>query len=207
MHPQRQAQLDHQSVSSLRDTDSTSTWLGRIRGGEGSDAGDGNAGGAAGDGNAGGAAGGGAEDGNGGGGAGDPPPQPDPPPSDQNCPDGTRMARRQRRIKELEFAKPIKIKKPQRFEGRLGEDFDTWWILVQLYIQDQPEKFPKDEKTIDWSGLQMDKYAALWHIHRPTVTMMGIHPKSITGYVNALKLRFEDEDATHEAYAEVEKVR
>jgi len=35
----------------------------------------------------------------------------------------------------------------------------------------------------------------------------GKHPKSITGYVQALKLRFEDRDDKDEAYASLEKVR
>jgi len=35
------------------------------------------------------------------------------------------MSRRQRRIKELEFAKPIKIKEPKKLYGKAGEDFDT----------------------------------------------------------------------------------
>lgn len=59
------------------------------------------------------------------------------------------MSRRQRRIKELEFAKPIKIKEPKRFEGKPGDDFDTWWILIQVYIKDQLGKIPEDERTID----------------------------------------------------------
>jgi hypothetical protein len=38
-------------------------------------------------------------------------------------------------------------------------------------------------------------------------TLTGLHPKSMTGYVNALKLRFEDSDATYQAYADLEGVR
>jgi hypothetical protein len=37
--------------------------------------------------------------------------------------------------------------------------------------------------------------------------MTRAHPKSLTGYINALKLRFEDKDANDEAYADLEKVR
>jgi hypothetical protein len=55
------------------------------------------------------------------------------------------MSRRQRRIKELELAKPINIKEPKKFYRNAGEDFDTLWMLVQVYIEDQPEKFPKNE--------------------------------------------------------------
>jgi len=72
---------------------------------------------------------------------------------------------------------------------------------------DQPEKFPKDQRTIDWIGSLMDSYAASWHIKWLKGTLNGNHPKSMTGYVNALKLRFKDKDAKDEAYAELEEVR
>ena len=29
--------------------------------------------------------------------------------------------------------------------------------MVEVFIQDQPEKFPTDEWTIDWIGLLMDR--------------------------------------------------
>jgi hypothetical protein len=35
---------------------------------------------------------------------------------------------------------------------------------MEVYIRDQPEKFPNDERTIDWIGSLMDRYAAAWHI-------------------------------------------
>jgi hypothetical protein len=117
------------------------------------------------------------------------------------------MSRPQRCIRELEFAKPIKIKEPKKFYGNAGEDFDTWWVLVQVYIEDQPEKFPKDERTIDWIGLLMDGYAASWHIQWLKGTLTGMHPKSMTGHVNELKRRFEDKDAKDEADADLEKVQ
>jgi hypothetical protein len=79
--------------------------------------------------------------------------------------------------------------------------------MMEVYIRDQPEKFPNDERTIDWIGSLMDKYAAAWHIQRIRGTLSGKHPKSITGYVQALKLRFEDKDAKDEAYAKLEQVR
>jgi hypothetical protein len=55
------------------------------------------------------------------------------------------MCGQQRRIKEFEFAKPIEIEAPKQFYRNAREDFDTWWILVQVYIEDQPEKFHKDK--------------------------------------------------------------
>ena len=53
----------------------------------------------------------------------------------------------------------------------------------------------------------MDKYAAACHVQWSKGTVSGKHPKSITGYVQALKLRFEDRDDKDEAYASLEKVR
>ena len=88
----------------------------------------------------------------------------------------------------------------------MGEDFDTWWVLVQVYIEDQPEKFPKDERTIDWIGSLMDSYAASWHIQWLRGTLNGTHPKSMTGYVNPLKIRFEDKDAKDGEFTDLEEV-
>jgi len=171
---QRRPYLDRSPTeSSLRDTGSEYSWHAQLRGGAGSNAaendgaaggaGDGAAGGA-GDGAAGGAnagAAGGTGDGAAGGaGGGDPPPPPPDPPSREEGNGGRHPSRRQRRIKELEYAKPIKIKEPKKFFGKPGEDFDTWWVLVQVYIEDQPEKFPKDQRTIDWIRSLMDSYAA-----------------------------------------------
>ena len=218
MHPQRAAAFQSPSVSILRDTASEYSWQGRIRGGAGSATADGApengaAGdgapenGAAGNGAAGGAAAGGNAAEGGAAGGGGPPPPPDPPPSDHGGPSGRRPSRRQRRIKDLENSKPIKIKEPKKFYGKPGEDFDTWWVLVQVYINDLPERFPEDERTIDWIGSLMESYAASWHIQWLKGTLSGLHPKSMTGYVNALKFRFEDRDAKDEAYAELEKVQ
>lgn len=52
----------------------------------------------------------------------------------------------------------------------------------------------------------MDKYAAAWNIQTLKGTLSRVHPKSMTGYVNALKLRCENRDAKDEAYADLEKV-
>jgi len=213
VHPERQRYFGS-DASSLRDTESEVSWLGGLRGGAGSeiagDAGraagsDGGAGGAAGgDGEAGGAAGGAGGAGGASGGAGDPPPPGSGPPSDHNNNNNNnnnRLSRRQRRIQELQYAKPIKIKEPKRFEGKIGDDFEVWWMMMEVYIQNQPEKFPNDKRTIDWIGSLMDKYAAAWHVQWIKGTINGKHPTSITGYVQALKLRFEDRDDKDEAYA------
>jgi len=204
-------------ASSLIDTESEITCSERIRGGAASvvaaggaadevagGAAGGVAGGAAG-GEAGGAAGGAA---GGRGGAGDPPPPGSGPPSDHgNNGNNPRLSKRPRRFRELQYAKLIKIKEPKRFEGNVGDDFNTWWIMQEVYIRDQPEKFPNDERMIDWIGSLMDRYAAAWHIQWLRGTFSGKHPKSITGYIQALKLQFEDMDAKDEAYAAVEKVQ
>jgi len=80
-------------------------------------------------------------------------------------------------------------------------------VLVQVYLENQPEKFPKDERTIVWIGFLIDGYSASRHIQWLQGTLAGTHPKSMTGYGNALKLRFEDKDVIDEAYADLEKVR
>jgi hypothetical protein len=189
-------------MSSLRDTESEYSWNLGLRGGAGSNAG---AAGGADNGAADGADNGAADGADGGAaGGGGPPPPPDPPPSD--CGE-RRMSRRGRRIKELESAKPIKMKEPKIFFGKAGEDFDTWWVLLQVFIKDHPERFPEDERTIDWIGSLMDSYAVSWHIQWLKGMLAGTYPKSMTGYVNALTLRFEDKDARDEAYSELEKVR
>jgi hypothetical protein len=68
------------------------------------------------------------------------------------------------RIQELQFSKRIKIKEPKRFEGRPGEDLDTWWIMVNIFFRDQSKKFQENERTIIWIRSLMDKYATAWHI-------------------------------------------
>ena len=211
VHPERQRYFGS-DASSLRDTESEESWLGRLRGGAGDGAAEGagdEAAEGAGDGAAGGAGNGAA--GGASGGAGDPPPPGSGPPSDHhnnnNNDNDNRLSRRQRRIRDLQYAKPFKIKEPKRFEGKVGDRFEDWWVMMEVYIQDQPEKFPNDKRTIDWIGSLMDKYAAAWHIQWIKGTVSGKHPKSITGYVQALKLRFEDRDDKDKAYASLEKVR
>ena len=137
VHPQTQPAFDRSPTeSSLRDTGSKYSWHAQLRGGAGSNAGadDGAAGGADG-GAAGGAegiaAGGAGEGAAGGAGSGVPPPPRDPPSGEEGN-RGRRPSRRQRRMKELEFAKPIKLKEPKKFFGKPGEDFDTWWVLVEV---------------------------------------------------------------------------
>jgi len=176
----------------------------RIRGAAGGHAGgshDGAAGGAAG------GADGGVTVGAGDRAAGNPPPPSDPPPLDHRNTGAVHLSRQQRRIKELEFAQPIKIMESKKFYRNAGKDFDTWWVLVQVYIEDQPDNFPKDNRAIDWIGSLMDSYAAFWHIQWIEGTLTGLHLKSVMGYSNAHKLRFEENDAKDEASADVDNVR
>jgi hypothetical protein len=79
--------------------------------------------------------------------------------------------------------------------------------MMTVFIKDQPEKFPDDERTIDWIGSMMQDYAAAWHIQWIKGTMVGTYPKSMTGYIAALELRFNDAEAEDEAYADLERVR
>jgi hypothetical protein len=79
--------------------------------------------------------------------------------------------------------------------------------MMTVFIKDQPEKFPDDERTIDWIGSMMEDYAAAWHIQWIRGTMVGTYPKSMTGNIAALKLRFDDAEAEDEAYADLERVR
>jgi len=121
------------------------------------------------------------------------PPGPFPPPS----------GRRRRKAK----VKPIKLKDPVPFEGKPGDDFDAWWITVQTFIQDQPEKFDDSGRTINWIGGLMRKYAAAWHVQWERQALRGVFPRSWTTYQNDLVLRFEDREARDEAYADLKKVR
>jgi hypothetical protein len=81
---------------------------------------------------------------------GPPPPGPPgpPPPAPPGPPPPGLSGRRRRRAK----VKPIKLKDPYTFEGRPGEDFGAWWIIVQTFIQDQPEKFDNSGRTRNWLG-------------------------------------------------------
>jgi hypothetical protein len=79
--------------------------------------------------------------------------------------------------------------------------------MMTVFIKVQPEKFPDDERTINWIGSRMDEYAAAWQIQWIRGTMTGADPRSITGYVAALKLRFDDQEAEDKGYASLEKDR
>lgn len=78
---------------------------------------------------------------------------------------------------------------------------------MEVDIHDQPEKLPNDERTIDWTGSPIDKYATARHVQWVEETHNETHLKSMTGYIKALWYQFGDMEARDEAYASVEKVR
>jgi len=137
---------------------------------------------------------------------GPPPPGPPgpPPPGPPGPPPLFPPPERQRRKAKV---KPIKLKDAFPFEGKPGDDFDPWWITVQTFIQDQPEKFDNTGRTINLIGGLMRKYAAAWHVQWERQALKGVFPRSWTTYQNDLVLRFEDREARDEAYADLEKVR
>jgi hypothetical protein len=65
-----------------------------------------------------------------------------------------------KRMKAVELAKTKNIREHKRFERKPGDDFDTWWVLVQVIMEDQPEEFPHHERTIDWIEFSIDWYDA-----------------------------------------------
>jgi len=109
-------------------------------------------------------------------------------------------------IRDLQYVKPITIKEPKSLGGKIGYDYETWWVMMEVRIKDQPEKFPNDERTIDRISSLMDKYVVASHIQWIERTISGEQPKSITGYVQTLKLLFEDRDDKDESSAALEKV-
>jgi len=130
-----------------------------------------------------------------------PPPEPPAPPPGPAAPPPDR--RRKRRKREV---RPIRLKNPKSFEGKPGDDFEAWWVIVQTYIQDQPEKFEDTGRTINWIGGLLTHYAQSWHIQWEKQALAGKFPRSWTTYQNDITLRFGDKEARAEAYAKMEKV-
>ena len=81
------------------------------------------------------------------------------------------------------------------------------WNIVQIFIQDQPEKFDDSGRTINWIRGFLKKYAAAWHVQWERQALQGKFPRSWTTYQNDLMLSFEDKEARDKAYADLEKVR
>lgn len=134
------------------------------------------------------------------------PPQPPGPPQTPGPPP-PELGSVHRRRKRKPEVKPIKLKDPYPFEGKAGDDFETWWIIVQTLIQDQPEKFDETGRTINWVGGLLKKYAAAWHVQWERQVLAGKFPRSWRTYQNDIALRFEDKEARDDAFADLEKVQ
>jgi len=128
------------------------------------------------------------------------PPGPSPPGPPDPEPPGPRRRRRKPDIK------PIMLKDPYPFEGKPGDDCETWWIIVKTFIQDQPEKFDQTGRTINWVSGLLKQYAAAWHVQWERQALAGKFPRSWTSYQNDISLRFEHKEARDEAFADLEKV-
>jgi len=130
------------------------------------------------------------------------PPGPNPPgPPGPDPPEATR------RRKGRAEVKPIKLKAPKQFEGNSEDEFETWWVQFETFIQDQPEKFEDPGRTINWVRELLTKYAGAWHVQWERNALAGKYPRSWTTYQNDIKLRFEDKEARDVAYSKMEKVR
>jgi hypothetical protein len=126
------------------------------------------------------------------------PPGPNPP-----APPGPEGRRRKRKAD----VKPIKLKDPKPFEGNPGDDFDDWWVMLETFIHDQPEKFEDPGRTINWVGGFLQKYAGAWHVQWERKALAGEYPRSWTTYQNDIKLRFENKEARDVAYSKMGKIR
>jgi len=76
---------------------------------------------------------------------GSPAPPPAPPASPPGPPEGQRRWRKPK-------VKPIKLKDPYPLKGKCGEHFDGWWVLVQTFIHDHPEKFEEKGRISNLIG-------------------------------------------------------
>jgi hypothetical protein len=133
-----------------------------------------------------------------------PPPAPPVPPPAPPVPPPEPPARRKKRKADV---KPIKLKDPKPFEGNPGDDFDDWWVMLETFIHDQPEKFEDSGRTINWVGGFLQKYAGAWHVQWERKALAGQYPRSWTTYQNDIKLRFENKEARDVAYSKMGKIR
>ena len=132
------------------------------------------------------------------------PPAPPGPPEPPRPPPPEPEGRRRRRRADT---KPIKLKDPKPFEGNPGDDFDDWWVMLETFINDQPEKFEDSGRTINWVGGFLQKYAGAWHVQWERKALAGHYPRSWTTYQNDIKLRFENKEARDVAYSKMGKIR
>jgi len=132
-----------------------------------------------------------------------PPAPPGPPGPNPPAPPGPEGRRRKRKAD----VKPIKLKDPKPFEGNPGDDFDDWWVMLETFIHDQPEKFEDPGRTINWVGGFLQKYAGAWDVQWERKALAGHYPRSWTTYQNDIKLRFENKEARDVAYFKMGKIR
>jgi len=136
------------------------------------------------------------------------PPEPSPPPGPGPPePPGPPPGPEGRRRKRKADVQPIKLKDPKPFEGNPGDDFDDWWVMLETFIQNQPEKFEDPGRTINWVGGFLQKYAGAWHVQWERKALAGQYPRSWTTYKNDIKLRFENKEARDVAYSKMGKIR
>lgn len=100
------------------------------------------------------------------------PPNPPEPPG----PTPPEDRRRKRRRPEIGT---IKLKDSKGFEGKPRDGFEAWWVMVQTYIHDQPEKFQDKGRTINWIGGLLTHYAQSWHIQWERQALAGLHIRLI----------------------------
>jgi len=132
------------------------------------------------------------------------PPAPPGPPEPPGPPPPGPEGRRRKRNADV---RPIKLKDPKPFEGNPGDDFDDWWVMLETFIHDQPEKFEDPGRTINWVGGFLQKYAGAWHVQWERKALAGHYPRSWTTYQNDIKLRFENKEARDVAYSKMGKIR
>jgi len=136
-----------------------------------------------------------------------PPAPPGAPGPNPPAPPGPAPGQEGRRKKRKADVKPIKLKDPKPFEGNPGDDFDDWWVMLETFIHDQPEKFEDSGRTINWVGGFLQKYAGAWHVQWERKALAGQYPRSWTTYQNDIKLRFENKEARDVAYSKMGKIR
>jgi len=112
---------------------------------------------------------------------------PDNPATDACGPSMQRREHSRRRRKWK--VKPIILKDPYPFEGKPGEDCDAWWVIIQTFIKDQPEKFHDTKRTINCVGGLLKKYAAPWHVQWDRQALARKCVSSRTTYLMGLLLR------------------
>jgi hypothetical protein len=93
------------------------------------------------------------------------------------------------------------------FEGNTGDDFEAWWVILEMFLHDQPEKFEDPRYTIIWVGSVLTKHAGAWHVQWERHAVAGKHPRSWTPCQKDIELRYDDTEARGMACTKMEQVR